>query len=72
MSRLPHQFRDKRLQLPRAEWSVEHFQIAIAELRRDATSMRSRAEWKDKQADDLRQDAAKLATDNLPMFEGLK
>lgn len=68
MAKKPHYFRDRRLQLPRADWTVELFQIAIAELRRDANALRERAAWKDRQADDLRQEAAKIATDKLPLF----
>lgn len=57
---------------PKEEWTLEDYQLAIADCRGRAAKARQSAAGWDAQAETLRQEAAKFSTQKLPLFDGKK
>lgn len=53
---------------PRENWTYEHYQKALAILRKKAKSLRERANQKDHEAEELKKEFAARATHKLPLF----
>lgn len=57
---------------PKTEWTLEDYQLAIADCRGRAAKARQSAAGWDAQAEQLRKEAAQFSTEKLPLFnEGM-